>query len=199
MDRAYGRASRPCQRKLSTINTRKAAGPDNIPGSVLKDCAEELKVVLTDILNPPLKQANVPSCFKAATIIPVPKKSSPFCFNYDCCPVALTPIIMKCFEGLVTSDIKSVLPSPWTLFSLHTEPNDPHGCNMLYIPPALPHLDMKDTCENAVHRLQFNTIISNNSSENWTNWASAPPSATDCWTSSHNQCLLETTPAASSP
>ncbi|KAI3358157.1 hypothetical protein L3Q82_003156 [Scortum barcoo] len=89
------------KRTLSAINTRKAAGPDNIPGSVLKDCAEELKDVFTDIFNTSLRQAIVPSGFKAATIIPVPKKSSPSCFN-DYRPVALTPIIMKCFERLLS-------------------------------------------------------------------------------------------------
>ncbi|KAI3358148.1 hypothetical protein L3Q82_003149 [Scortum barcoo] len=112
------------KRTLSAINTRKAAGPDNIPGSVLKDCAEELKDVFTDIFNTSLRQAIVPSGFKAATIIPVPKKSSPSCFN-DYRPVALTPIIMKCFERLVLSHIKSTLPPAWTRTSSHTEQNDP--------------------------------------------------------------------------
>ncbi len=35
------------RKTLSRINPRKAAGPDNIPGSVLKDCAEQL----TDVFN----------------------------------------------------------------------------------------------------------------------------------------------------
>ncbi len=30
------------RKSLSRINPRKAAGPDNIPGHVLKDCAEQL-------------------------------------------------------------------------------------------------------------------------------------------------------------
>ncbi len=58
---------------------------------------------------------------QATTIIPVPKKSSPSCFN-DYRPVALTPIPMKCFERLVMQHIKSVLPPsppPWTPSSLH--------------------------------------------------------------------------------
>lgn len=97
------------KRTLATINSRKATGPDNIPGRVLKDCAEELKEVFTDVFNTSLKQATVPSCFKAATIIPVPKKPVPSCFN-DYRPVALTPIITKCFERLVMSHIKSILP-----------------------------------------------------------------------------------------
>ncbi|KAM9821311.1 uncharacterized protein ACBT44_006950 isoform 1-T1 [Syngnathus typhle] len=78
------------RRALATINIRKAAGPDNIPGRALKDCAGELTDVFTDIFNTSLLQALVPSCFKAATIVPVPKKPTPSCFN-DYRPVALTP------------------------------------------------------------------------------------------------------------
>ncbi|KAK0154042.1 hypothetical protein N1851_003863 [Merluccius polli] len=69
------------RRSLSRINAGKAAGPDNIPGRVLKDCAEELTDVLTDMFNTSLSQAVVPTCFNSTTIIPVPKKASPSCFN----------------------------------------------------------------------------------------------------------------------
>ncbi len=110
------------RRSLSRINARKAPGPDNIPGRVLRDCAVELTDVFTDIFNISLSQAVVPTCFKATTIIPVPKKSSPSCFN-DYHPVALTPILMKCFERLVMHHVKSVLPPPpWTPSSLHIGP-----------------------------------------------------------------------------
>ena len=54
-------------------------------------------------------QAVVPLCFKATTIIPVAKKSSPSTINYYR-PVALTPVI-KCFERLVMALIKSTLPA----------------------------------------------------------------------------------------
>ncbi len=94
------------RRSLSRINARKAPGPDNIPGRVLRDCAVELTDVFTDIFNISLSQAVVPTCFKATTITPVLKKSSPSCFN-DYRPVALTPILMKCFERLVMQHIKS--------------------------------------------------------------------------------------------
>ncbi len=35
------------RKTLTRINPRKAAGPDNIPGRILKDCAEQLTDVLT--------------------------------------------------------------------------------------------------------------------------------------------------------
>ncbi len=113
-DQVMTLSSDSVRRSLSRINARKAPGPDNIPGRVLRDCAVELTDVFTDIFNISLSQAVVPTCFKATTIIPVPKKSSPSCFN-DYRPVALTPIPMKCFERLVMQHIKSVLPPPGPL------------------------------------------------------------------------------------
>ena len=37
------------QRALRKVNPRKAAGPDNIPGCVLKECADQLAYVFADI------------------------------------------------------------------------------------------------------------------------------------------------------
>ncbi len=95
------------RRSLLKVKPRKAAGPDNIPGRVLKD---KLSEVLTDIFNISLFQAKVPSCFKSATIIPVPKTSTVSCLN-DFRPVALTPILMKCLSHgvLVMDQIKSFI------------------------------------------------------------------------------------------
>ncbi|XP_063344797.1 interferon-induced very large GTPase 1-like [Pelmatolapia mariae] len=104
--------------KDSGVNPRKAAGPDNIPGRVLRECAEQLADVLTDIFNISLSSAVVPTCFKATTIVPVPKKSSVSGLN-DYRPVALTPTIMKCFERLVMKHIKTLLPPHWTHCNLH--------------------------------------------------------------------------------
>ncbi len=149
------------RRYLSRINARKAPGPDNIPGRVLRDCAVELTDVFTDIFNISLSQAVVPTCFKAITIIPVPKKSSPSYFN-DYHPVALTPILIKCFERLVMHHIKSVLPPSLDPFQFAYRPNrstDDAIATALH--SALTHLDKKIlVCQNAVHRLQFS--IQNN-------------------------------------
>ncbi len=134
------------RRSLSRINARKALGPDNIPGHVLRDCAVELIDVFTDIFNISVSQAVVPTCFKATTNIPVTKKSSPSCFN-DYRPVAITPILMKCFERLVMHHIKSVLtppPIPHPPFRLVYRSNrstDDAIASALH--PALTHLDKK--------------------------------------------------------
>ncbi|KAL0195023.1 hypothetical protein M9458_008595, partial [Cirrhinus mrigala] len=96
-DHVFRLSTADVRRTLSRVNPRKAAGPDLIPGRVLRECADQLADVLTDIFNMSLSQSSVPACLKSTIIVPVPKKSSVTCLN-DCRPVALTPIIMKCFE-----------------------------------------------------------------------------------------------------
>ena len=69
-------------------------GPDGIPSSILRACADQLAGVFTDIFNQSLSQSAVPTCFKRATIIPVPKKAKVAELN-DYRPIALTYVIMK--------------------------------------------------------------------------------------------------------
>ena len=52
----------------------------------------------------------IPPCLKSSTIIPLPKKTTVSNLN-DYRPVALTPVIMKCFEKLVRSHITTSLPT----------------------------------------------------------------------------------------
>ncbi len=97
------------RRTLQHINPNKATGPDGVPGRVLKYCAGELTAVLTDLFNISLLQASVPTCLRSATIIPVPKQSAIRSLN-DYRPVALTPLVMKCFERLVMGHLKNSIP-----------------------------------------------------------------------------------------
>ena len=57
------------------VNTRKAVGPDGIPSRILRACADQLSGVFMNIFNCSLSQSVVPTCFKMATIVPVPKKA----------------------------------------------------------------------------------------------------------------------------
>ncbi|KAL0153373.1 hypothetical protein M9458_051292 [Cirrhinus mrigala] len=74
------------RRSLSRVNARKAPGPDNIPGRVLRDCAVELTDVFTDIFNISLNQAPPPS-FRSQKIMHriktvLPPSLDPFQFAY---------------------------------------------------------------------------------------------------------------------
>ncbi|KAL0146881.1 hypothetical protein M9458_057820, partial [Cirrhinus mrigala] len=150
------------RKTLTRINPRKAAGLDNIPGHVLRDCAAQLTDVLTDIFNTSLSQAVVPTCLKSTSIIPVPKKSPVSCLN-DYRPIALTPIMMKCFERLVMHDIKSSLPNTLDPFQFAYRPNrstDDTISSTLHL--ALAHLEQKDSYVRMLFidfSSAFNTII----------------------------------------
>ena len=76
------------------VNPRKTAGPDGIPSRVLRACADQLAGVFTDIFNQSLPQSAVPTCFKWATIVPVPKKAKGTNLN-DYRTIALTSVIIK--------------------------------------------------------------------------------------------------------
>eukprot|EP00061_Rhincodon_typus_P006851 g27911.t1 len=85
-------------------------GLDGVPGRALRSCADQLEQIFTDIFNLSLLQAEVPTCFKETTIIPVPKKTGAQYLN-DYRSIALTSIIMQCFERLVIAHISSSLPT----------------------------------------------------------------------------------------
>ncbi len=161
-DQALCLSPADARKTLSRINPRKAAGPDNIPGCVLKDCTAQLTDVLTDIFNTSLSQAVVPTCLKSTTIIPVPKKSPVSCLN-DYRPIALTPIMMKCFERLVMQKIKTSLPNTLDPLQFAYRPNrstDDAISSTLHL--ALTHLENKDSYVRMLFidfSSAFNTII----------------------------------------
>ncbi len=105
------------RRELQRVNVRKAAGPDGIPGRVLRSCADQLAILFTSISNELFATSVVPTSFKKSIIIPVPKNNKPSCLN-DYRSVALTSIVMKVFERLVKNHIYSSSLLRWTLFSL---------------------------------------------------------------------------------
>ncbi len=160
-DQALCLSAADVRKTLSRINPRKAAGPDNIPGRVLKDCAAQLTDVLTDIFNTSLSQAVIPTCLKSTTIS-VPKKSPVSCLN-DYRPIARTPIMMKCFERLVMQKIKNSLPNTLDSLQFAYRPNrstDDAISSTLHL--ALTHLENKDSYVRMLFidfSSAFNTII----------------------------------------
>lgn len=150
------------QNALTSINPCKDAGPDKIPAQVLKSCAEQLKDIFTDILNISLCQAVVPICLKSATIMPVPKKPNP-AGPSDFRPVALMPIVMKCFECLVMQHIKICLPADLDhlQFACRTNRCTEDAISTLYH-LTLSYLEQKNTYARLLFinfSSAFNTII----------------------------------------
>ncbi len=150
------------RRVLKTVNTRKAAGPDGVPGKVLKACAHQLAGLFTKIFNLSLTSAIIPPCLKSATIIPVPKKAVTSSLN-DYRPVALTPVIMKCFERLVSQHIENSLPSTFDPHQFAYRANrSTDDAITIALHTALNHLERQGTYVRMLfidYSSAFNTII----------------------------------------
>ncbi|KAI5086598.1 gastrula zinc finger protein XlCGF28.1-like [Silurus meridionalis] len=114
---------------------------DNIPGRVLRECAEQLADVLTDIFNIFLSSNVVPTCLKTTIIVPLPKK----------------------FERLIMRHIKTQLPPSLDPMQFAYRPNrstDDAISTTLHL--ALTHLDNKDSYVRMLFidlSSAFNTII----------------------------------------
>ena len=109
-----------------------------------------------------LAQSTVPHSFKSATIVPVPKHSTAKELK-DFRPVALTPIIAKCFEKLVLSHLKSCLPTsldPYQFAYRSNRSTEDAISTVLHL--ALTHLDSPKTYVRMLFidfSSAFNTVI----------------------------------------
>lgn len=104
------------RRTLREVHPKKTAGPDGISGQLLMDCADQLAGVFTKIFNQSLSQSTIPPCLKSSTIVPLPKKTTIISLK-DYRPMALTPIIMKCFEKVVRTYLPPMLETAVSLQS----------------------------------------------------------------------------------
>ena len=87
------------------VNSRKAAGPDNITPKLLKTCADQLAGIFTLLFNLSFHQASVPKLWKTSCVVPVPKKHPIKALN-DLRPVALTSVPMKIFEKFMLKRLR---------------------------------------------------------------------------------------------
>ena len=95
--------------KLKRVNTRKAAGPDQIPGRLIKEFACELSEPLADIINHSLQDGIVPLEWKSATVVPLPKSKPPS--TSEIRPISLTSLLSKVAESFITQwTLKDILP-----------------------------------------------------------------------------------------
>ncbi|KAK3546824.1 hypothetical protein QTP86_003077 [Hemibagrus guttatus] len=128
-----------------SVNRFHKEADDQIAEAKFVLISRHLEDVFTDIFNISLSSAIVSTCLKTTTVINVPKKSPVSCLN-DYHPVALTPIIMKCFERFVMRHIKNLLPASLDPMQFAYHPNrfrDDAISTTLHL--ALTHLDNKDT------------------------------------------------------
>ncbi len=147
---------------MQAINPRKAAGPDGIAGRVLKDCADQLAAVFTRIFNQSLSQSTVPPCLKSPIIVPLPKKPHINSLN-DYRPVALTPVVVKCFEKLVRSHITSFFPLTFDPYQFAYRTNrSTEDAVATALQTTLSHLEQEGSCVQLLfvdYSSAFNTIL----------------------------------------
>src|SRR5664279_2190384 len=83
-------------------------GLDNIPAWFLKISAPFLAAPLSDMFNLSLASSIVPRQWKAASILPIPKSSTPLQLA-DYRPISITPVLSRVLERIVVKD--SIYPS----------------------------------------------------------------------------------------
>jgi len=100
------------ENRLSKINVYKAPGLDGIPNWVLRDFCPYLSSPVCAIFNASIREGFVPTIWKEANIIPVPKVSPPQSIEADLRPISLTSTLGKLLESFVGS---------WIMQSIHSE------------------------------------------------------------------------------
>ena len=96
------------RRAFQHVNPNKATGPDNIAPRVLKACAEQLAYIFCIIFNACFSTNTVPTTWKTACTVPIPKLSVISSMN-DLRPVALTSAVMKVCEQVVLCKLEKLV------------------------------------------------------------------------------------------
>ena len=88
---------------LTKLNARKAAGPDGIGNWLLRKYAEILVQPITFILNASFREQRLPTSWKLADLVPLPKQKPVEDLIKHLRPISLTPAISKLAEDFVVS------------------------------------------------------------------------------------------------
>lgn len=86
---------------LTHINVHKSPGPDDLPNWVLRDYSFALAEPLCHIFNYSLQHSVMPSLWKEANVVVIPKCQPPSSVQDDLRPISLTPTLSKVLERLV--------------------------------------------------------------------------------------------------
>jgi len=95
--------------RLATINIFKAPGPAGLPNWFLRDFAPYLYELLAAVFNASIREGFIPSVWKSAEVIAVPKIPRPRSIQNDLRPIFLLPTIAKVLESFIGHWLQSVL------------------------------------------------------------------------------------------
>ena len=103
------------RKRLQKLNPHKAAGPDKIKPTFLRELADILAPIITRIYRASMKQSKTPDLWKEAHVTPVFKKGEKYkAINYR--PVSLTCILCKQMEHILASHIMKHLNTNHLLY-----------------------------------------------------------------------------------
>ncbi|XP_066020680.1 uncharacterized protein [Pocillopora verrucosa] len=88
---------------FEAIKPRKAAGPEFVPNWLLREYAEVLVEPVTAILNSSYKEQKLPSLWKLADVVPLPKQKPVEDLSKYLRPISLTATISKLVEDFVVA------------------------------------------------------------------------------------------------
>ena len=101
--------------KLKLLKRKKSAGLDNIPPSLLKDCADSIAPSLTYLISLSFKNGVFPTDWKLTNVVPVYKSSALNNMeNYR--PISVIPAISKVIESIVHEQLSDYLEKNNLLF-----------------------------------------------------------------------------------
>ena len=80
---------------ISSLNSNKSVGPNNIPTRILKLFKNDISAHLADIFNILFFSGGFRTMLKLSKVVPVHKKDSKLDFS-NCCPISLLSNIEKC-------------------------------------------------------------------------------------------------------
>ncbi|XP_063953926.1 uncharacterized protein LOC135153732 [Lytechinus pictus] len=90
--------------ELKRIKPGKSGGPDGIPGRLIREFAIFLATPLCHILNLSYATCSVPSCWKKAILVPLPKESPPVTID-NLRPISLTDHFAKIAELFIAKQV----------------------------------------------------------------------------------------------
>ena len=97
-------------KKLREIRISSAGGPDNSPNWVLKYCSDILAEPVTNIINSSFRECRVPSVWKLANVVAIPKSSMIRDFSKDLRLISLTLTLSKIAESIaIDRELKPVI------------------------------------------------------------------------------------------
>lgn len=100
---------RKIRKIIAGLDISKSSGPDGIPVSVFKHLSRELSPVLSKLFKQCVSTGEFPSCWKIASVVPVPKKGSDSSLPSSYRPISLLPIAGKIFEAVLNQTIVNFL------------------------------------------------------------------------------------------